>query len=70
MESTIRNISSITQKEPLGLLHRANHDTFPKCKDIVEEYFIVFFYGCRLNVKEALMDEPLVVVVVLCVASS
>jgi hypothetical protein len=57
-------------KEPLGLLHRADHHTFPKCKDIVEEYFNVFFYGCRLNVK-ALMDEPIVVVLLLlCVASS
>ncbi len=54
---TIRNISGITQKEPLGLLHRADHHTFPKCRILLKNILSFFFYGCRLNVK-ALMDEP------------
>ncbi len=56
-------------KEPLGLLHRADHHTFPNCRILLKN-ILSFFYGCRLNVK-ALMDEPLVVVLLLlCVASS
>jgi hypothetical protein len=50
-------------KEPLGLLHRADHHTFPNCRILLKN-ILSFFYGCRLNVK-ALMDEPIVVVLLL-----
>jgi len=48
---TIRNISGITQKEPLGLLHRADHHTFPKCrillKNILSFFFLWMSFKCQ-----------------------